>query len=81
MVSYSVFIKRNISSSIKYLLTEKHKKDTNVHNVWDLKMFKKRVLKKESTKETPFNIDITFCTRRLWGFFIFIKVLKNMEIM
>ena len=81
LVSYSVFIKRNISSSIKYLLTEKHKKDANIHNVWDLKMFKKRVFKKESTKETPFIIDITFCTRRLWGFLIFIKVLRNMKIM
>ena len=82
MVWYSVFTKkRNISISIKYLLTKEHKKDTNVYNVRVLKMLKKRVLIKESTPETPININITFCPRRSRGFLMIFKVLRNMGIM
>lgn len=66
-----------MSSSIKYLLTENTRK-TQMFTM--SKMFK-RVLIKETTTETPFNIDITFCTRRLRGFLIFIKVLRNIGIM
>ena len=76
-----VFTKRNISKSIKYLLTKEHKKDTNVYNVRVLKMLKKRVLIKESTPETPININITFCPRRSRGFLMIFKVLRNMGIM
>ena len=81
LVLYSVFTKRNISRSIKYLLTKEHKKDTNVYNVRVLKMLKKRVLIKESTPETPININITFCPRRSRGFLMIFKVLRNMGIM
>ena len=81
LIWYSVFTKRNISRSIKYLLTKEHKKDTNVYNVRVLKMLKKRVLIKESTPETPININITFCPRRSRGFLMIFKVLRNMGIM